>query len=110
MVKDHEELKGRLVPMVVLYHGKAKDMYQDLDPEQHWRENFLQRMKDDKDRLGMELDEPLCKTKVPREGVCIRIVDDPVAECFKLKTNAYREKERKNIDKGDVDREIAERY
>lgn len=110
LIKKHEWLKDFITPITILYHGKASDIYPDLDTSTHWRENFLQRLKDDKDLFGMELDEPLCRNKVPREGICIRIDGDPIAECFKLKTNAYRMIEQKLIDKGNVDSEMAETY
>ena len=48
-------------------------------------------------------------TKMPREGIVIRIQDDPVAEAFKLKCIKFLEKEAKNIDKGEVDMEMIEK-
>ena len=54
----------------------------------------------------MELNEPLCKGKVPREGICIRIMNDPLNECFKLKTLRFLGKEAELIDKGEVDIEL----
>ena len=39
----------------------------------------------------MEEYEPLCLyEKVPREGIVIRIDDDPIAEAFKLKTTSFK--------------------
>ena len=68
-------------------------------------------MKADKEHFGMELNEPLCKAyKVPREGIVIRINGDPVAEAFKLKTDAFYGKEQKEIDAGNVDMEMQETY
>jgi hypothetical protein len=58
----------------------------------------------------MELDEPLCNNKVPREGICIRIDDDPIAECFKLKTFAFLKKEQLKMDAGEIDMEMALEY
>ena len=58
----------------------------------------------------MEELEPLCKNKVPREGICIRIDDDPISECFKLKCDNFFENERSEIDKGNVDSEMLEAY
>ena len=110
LIRKNEWLKDFVAPITILYHGKAFEMYPELDTDTHWRENFLQRLKEDKETLGMELDEPLCKNKVPREGVCVRIDGDPIAECFKLKTNAFRMREQKLIDKGEVDSEMAETY
>lgn len=67
-------------------------------------------MKRDEETLGMELDEPMCKIKVPREGICLRIENDPVKECFKLKTIAFHKKESADIDKGVIDIEMADNY
>ena len=61
-------------------------------------------------RFDMEKDEPLCKIKVPREGICVRIDNDPVNECFKLKTNAFRQWESKKTDNNEVDSEMEEAY
>jgi Sec7-like guanine-nucleotide exchange factor len=57
----------------------------------------------------MEMNEPMCFTNVPREGIVVRISDDPVAEAFKLKCIKFLEKEAKNIDKGEVDMEMIEK-
>lgn len=81
------KIKDVLMRMDLLYYGKLKDMYPGLDPN---NENFykilLEKMKNDKDRLGMELDEPMCKNKVPREGIVVRIVEDIYPRAWKLKT------------------------
>ena len=42
----------------------------------------------------------------PREGICIRIMNDPINECFKLKTLRFLGKEAELIDKGEVDIEL----
>ena len=67
-------------------------------------------MKADRDRFLMEEDEPLCKNKVPREGVVIRITNDPIAEAFKQKTVKFRDWEEKKVDAGLVDMEMADNY
>ena len=58
----------------------------------------------------MELNEPLCNNKVPREGICLRIANDSVKECFKLKCLKFLKKESEDIDKGVVDIEMADNY
>lgn len=69
-------------------------------------------MRDFPDRLAevckIEADEPLCRNKVPREGVVVRIQGDEVAEAFKLKSLRFLEREKKAIDKGEVDMEMQE--
>ena len=39
---------------------KAKDIYPELDTENHWHENLLDKLKNDKEHFGMEEFEPLC--------------------------------------------------
>ena len=100
----------RIVPIPILYNGTMKDLYPDVDTENHWHENVLELMKNDA-RFGMEQDEPLCKNKVPREGIVLRINDDPIAEAFKLKCLKFLGKEAEDIDKGRTsDIEMQERY
>lgn len=106
MVARHPELEGRLEPITILYHGRLGDLYPDIDPENHWNEEVLARLESDKERFGMELNEPMCNIKSPREGIVIRIDDDVKAEAFKLKTMAYKMKEAKQIDAGEVDMEM----
>lgn len=105
MLKEHPELEGKLLPLDILYHGTLADRYPEIHTEQHWHENVLVKMEQD---FGLEKLEPLCKNKVPREGVCLRVDDDPLAECWKLKANLFLDRERKAIDAGDVDMEMGE--
>ena len=58
----------------------------------------------------MEKPEPMCIQKVPREGIVLRIDNDPLREAFKLKTVAFFEREQKLIDQGEVDGEMLEGY
>jgi hypothetical protein len=53
----------------------------------------------------MEEDEPMCKNKVPREGIVIRKVGDMHARAWKLKTLRHYGKEAEAHDKGEVDME-----
>lgn len=58
-------------------------------------------------RCQIEDREPLCTGhNVPREGVVVRIEGDEVPEAFKLKSLAFLEREKKAIDKGEVDMEM----
>ena len=108
--KKDKTFAERSLVIPILYHGKAKDMYPDIPVDKDWHERFLAAMKTDGERLLMERNEPMCKNKVPREGVCVRIDNDKVAECFKLKCDAYRMKEQKDIDAGIVDIETEQSY
>lgn len=80
----------RIHPIDILYHGTLKDLYPDVDTENHWHANILEKLKNDKEHFGMEEYEPLCThEKVPREGIVLRIDDDPIREAFKLKTTSF---------------------
>lgn len=103
-------ISDRIMPYPILFHGKLSDLYPDIDPSNHWNENVLEALKNDKEHFGMELNEPMCRNSVPREGICLRIDNDPVKECFKLKTLYFLGKEAKEIDKGEVDIEMADAY
>jgi len=70
---------------------------------------LLNRLKHDVN-FHMEMDEPTCVNQLPREGVVVRINDDPMVEAFKLKTLAFLGKESKDIDSGKTDTEMAEKY
>lgn len=102
----HPELKGRLRPIEILYHGTLGDLYPTLDRDHFWHENVLEALKNDTEHFGMELDEPLCHHKVPREGICLRIAGDRTPQCFKLKTTAFFHRETKLIDQGLMDYEM----
>lgn len=60
--------------------------------------------------FGMEEDEPYFYNKVPREGIVIRIDNDKKPEAFKLKCLKFYQRERKMIDKGEVDIEMVQGY
>ena len=90
----------------ILYQGFLGDLYPEIADAPDWNAKLLERFKSDSDRFGMELNEPLCNGIVPREGICVRIMNDPINECFKLKTLRFLGKEAELIDKGEVDIEL----
>ena len=90
MKEAGDENWKRIHPIDILFHGTLGDLYPELDTENHWHENLLDKMKNDKERFGMEEYEPLCvNQKVPREGIVLRIDNDPIKEAFKLKTTSF---------------------
>lgn len=109
LISKNNALADLIHPIDILYHGTLMDLYPDVSVVNHWHEEVLERLKVEK-RFDMENNEPLCVNKVPREGICLRIDDDPVNECFKLKTVAFRAYEAKEIDNGNVDSEMDEAY
>lgn len=88
-----------LTPVEECYFGKAKDLYPDLDTANHWNENFIERLSNDKD-FFMELDSPHCRNKVPHEGVVIKPLDR-LGSAFKLKCFNFLNKESKELDNGE---------
>jgi hypothetical protein len=108
LVAEHPELADKTMFLNILYYGRIGDLYPNLDTETHWHSNLLALMKADKENFLMEMDEPLCKNKVPREGIVIRKVGDPIARAWKLKTAKHYGKEAEAHDKGEVDIEEME--
>jgi hypothetical protein len=90
-----------LVPVEQYYYGYAKDLYPDLDPSEHWNENFLSKLANDKN-FYMEYNSPTCDNKVPHEGIVIKI-ENMKSEAFKLKCFKFLDGEGKALDKGEVD-------
>ena len=102
LVAEHPELADKTMFLNIVYYGRLGDLYPDLDPKNHWHSNLLARMKADKDRFLMEMNEPMCKNKVPREGIVVRIVGDPLARAWKLKCQSHYARECKENDEGIV--------
>lgn len=88
-----------LRPVTEFYYGYAKDLYKDLAPTEHWTENFLQRLADDKN-FFMEQNSPECNNKVPHEGIVIK-KENMVSEAWKLKCFKFLGKEQEAADKGE---------
>lgn len=82
------------------YYGFAKDLYPELDPSEHWSENFISKLAND-ERFYMEMNSPSCTNKVPHEGVVIKS-ENMRSEAFKLKCFAFLDKEGKALDKGET--------
>lgn len=101
---------GVVDPIDILYHGTFGDLYPEIDPEEHWHEEVLNKIKTDKEHFGMEELEPLCKNQVPREGIVIRISQDPVSQAFKSKSQSFLFKEAVLMDSGEVDIEMLDNY
>lgn len=108
LMEKYPSLQTVLYPIPILYEGTLADLYSDVKQDENWYKNILANLKTDKVLLGMETNESLCKNKVPREGICVRIIGDKVAENFKLKCDKFLGRESKNIDAGEVDIEMQE--
>jgi hypothetical protein len=97
-VQQYCEYVG-LTPVTQYYYGLAKDLYPELNEAEHWSENFISKLANDK-RFHMEMNSPTCNNKVPHEGVVIK-VENMRSEAFKLKCFAFLDKEGKSLDKGE---------
>lgn len=94
-------ISHNLKPVEEYYYGYASDLYPDLNQSEHWNENFLAKLANDKN-FYMECNSPTCDNKVPHEGVVIKI-ENMKSEAFKLKCFKFLDKEGKELDKGEVD-------
>ena len=111
MKENNDDTSSWIHPIDILYDGIAQDIYPELDIENHWNENFLEKLKNDKEHFGMEEFEPLCTHySSPREGFVLRKNNDPIEEAWKLKTDAFAFGEAVRIDAGDVDIEMLDNY
>lgn len=117
LLKNHPKLKDKVRPMEILYMGKLTDRYS-KDPvnenwvpvDKNWSTEVIKCLEQDVN-FGMEGLEPICTGhKVPREGFCLRIDNDPIAECFKCKCKSFLFRESKEVDNGQVDVEMDQKY
>lgn len=88
-----------LIPVEELYYGYARDLYKDLNETEHWQENFIDRLANDKN-FYMELNSPDCINKVPHEGIVIK-KEDMVPAAVKLKCFSFLNKEQQALDAGE---------
>jgi hypothetical protein len=91
--------KAGLIPVEEYYYGKARDLYPDLNPSEHWNENFIDRLSNEV-CFNMEQNSPDCRNRVPHEGIVIKI-EDGASRAFKLKCFAFLNKEQQALDKGE---------
>ena len=110
MKENNDENHNRIHPIDILYSGTLGDLYPDINPYEHWNEEFLEALKKDKKHFGMEELEPLCKNEVPREGICIRVVGSEIPSCWKQKSVSFLMKESLLMDSGEVDMEMVDNY
>lgn len=80
------------------YYGRAADLFPDLDPQNHWHENFLKRL----EGKYLEMDCHICKNKVPAEGICISRQVPLQWDCLKLKALRFLQKESETLDSGEL--------
>ena len=77
-----------------LYYGYAGDLYPDIPADEHWSDNFLARLADDR-KFYMEMNSPDCVNKVPHEGLVLK-TEKMRSEAWKLKCFAFLQGELKD--------------
>ena len=94
-------------PLDVLFSGTMLELldrykidFTNREDDSYWQDELLDALKNDKEFL-MEKNEPLCKNKVPREGIVLRIGTSNPPEAFKLKCQSFYLYETKQLDSGD---------
>lgn len=86
-----------LIPEL-LYRGQVSGLLSDLKYNQdNWRDLLLSTLINKKE-WNMEKNEPLCKNKVPREGIVIRLDGYSDRAVFKLKCQKFYEKESRDLE------------
>lgn len=90
--------KNGLNAVPELFYGYASELSDERMTESNWEAKFLETVKS---RYN-EKDCYLCTTKVPEEGVVIR-VEGLDLEVYKQKSNAFYALETKLLDKGEID-------
>lgn len=88
-----------LRPVDEWYYGRAWQLYPDLNANEHWSENFLQRLAEEKN-FYMEMNSPDCNNKVPQEGIVIK-KENMIPEAWKLKCFKFLDKEQQAADKNE---------
>jgi hypothetical protein len=89
--------KYELETVPFYYYGKAKDMYPELDIDNHWHENFLSNLIRDYN----EGDCLYCRNKVAREGIVI-VKENVTYEPYKQKSQTFLLNETVELDKEQV--------
>lgn len=90
MKERGDENWKKIHPIDLLYHGTLGDLYPEIDSTNHWHENVLEKLKNDKEHFGMEENEPLCTYhQVPREGFVLRKEGSKQPSAWKLKCYSF---------------------
>lgn len=102
-VKDYCDRYGVKTPDLH-YFGKAKDMFPELSVEQHWHDNFLQKLME----TYLEGKCYMSKSDVYREGIILRRDVPNRWDVYKLKSFNFIMGETAERDSGQVDMESQE--
>jgi len=92
-----------LIPVKQLFYGTVQqylDKYNIDSTDEEWRKLWYVHMANNKD-YNMEKNDPDCKMSVPFEGLVIR-KESLKIHSYKLKTQAFLQKESKALDEGEL--------
>jgi len=83
------EKHGFLFKDTFIYYGKAEDLYTDINLNEHWHQNLLEKLEEEFN----EKDCYMCKNQVPEEGIVLRVEKTFEYEAYKLKSKKFLLKE-----------------
>jgi tRNA-binding EMAP/Myf-like protein len=89
--------KQGLKHVPLFFHGKAMDLFPEIEITDHWHEEFVKKL----EALYNDKDCYICVNKVPEEGVVVRREKTFNFEAYKLKSFSFLEYETKLLDSGD---------
>lgn len=81
----------------ILYQGKAGDLFPELAVDENWSKEFVKKLSE----KYLEKNCEYCKTKVPAEGVVVKLESKQGRPVFKHKSFAFKSKESAERDKGE---------
>lgn len=81
------------------YTGRAKNLFPDLIPFEHWNEDFVKEL----EKKYNDKNCYICKNEVPEEGIVLRKESGFQFESYKLKSWSFLEHETKMLDAGEAD-------
>lgn len=84
-IEEYCEKVGLLYKDTFIYYGKAEDLYTDVNINEHWKENFLEKLEEEFN----EKDCYMCVNKVPEEGIILRVEKLEHYEAYKLKSKRF---------------------
>jgi hypothetical protein len=100
-IGEYCEKTGLLYNDTFIHYGVAKCVYPDLNIDNHWHENFIEKLEKDFNEKNC----CMCVNKVPEEGIILRIEKLEQYEAYKLKSKRFllmesdeQEKEISNIE------------
>jgi hypothetical protein len=81
----------------VLYQGKAGKLFPEIPNDENWSKEFVKKLGE----KYLEKNCEFCKTKVPAEGVVLKLESKEGRPVFKHKSFAFKSKESAERDKGE---------